>query len=80
VRPVRYPDARSLREAASRGEPVPSPCISICRIDPGTALCEGCHRTIDEIASWGSLSGLERVAVWERIEARRTPGTVDPAR
>lgn len=73
-----YPDAHSLREAALKGQTVPSPCISICRIEPATGLCEGCTRTLDEIASWGALSGLERADVWARIEARRAQ--TDPAR
>jgi predicted Fe-S protein YdhL (DUF1289 family) len=34
-------------------EAVPSPCISVCRMDAATGLCEGCFRTLDEIAAWG---------------------------
>ena len=30
----------------------PSPCISVCQIDPKTGWCIGCHRTIDEIRDW----------------------------
>ena len=33
--------------------PVPSPCISVCRMDAVTGWCEGCFRTLDEIAGWG---------------------------
>ena len=33
-------------------EPVPSPCISVCRMDAASGLCEGCLRTLDEIAAW----------------------------
>jgi uncharacterized protein len=76
--PVGYPDARSLREAALKGQPVPSPCIAICRIEAATGLCEGCVRTLDEIARWGSLSGLERADVWARIEARRAQAANPP--
>ena len=71
MQPVRYPDAQSLREAAARGEPVPSPCIAICRIDASSGLCEGCTRTLNEIATWGSMSGPQRAEVWTLIEARR---------
>ncbi len=74
-----YPDARSLREAALKGQPVPSPCISICRIEPVTGLCEGCVRTLNEIATWGSLSGLARAEVWARIEARRAQAANPPS-
>nr|NDG60814.1 DUF1289 domain-containing protein [Betaproteobacteria bacterium] len=33
-----------------------SPCVSVCRMDPLRQLCEGCLRTLDEIAAWGTLS------------------------
>ena len=29
---------------------VPSPCISVCRMDEATGLCQGCWRTLGEIA------------------------------
>ena len=50
---------------------VPSPCIDICRIDAVTGLCEGCLRTIDEIAAWGSLDDRARREVWKRLPGRR---------
>ena len=40
-----------------------------------TQLCEGCLRTLDEIAGWSTLDDASRRAVWQRIEARRTAGT-----
>jgi hypothetical protein len=61
---------------------VASPCIDICRMDPRSGLCEGCLRTLDEIAAWGTLSDAGKLAVWQRLEQRRrgaavpaTPGT-----
>ena len=53
-------------------EAVPSPCTSVCRIDAATGLCEGCLRTLDEIADWGSMDETGKRAVWELI-ARRDP-------
>ncbi|SNS11037.1 hypothetical protein SAMN06265795_10166 [Noviherbaspirillum humi] len=55
------------------GGPVPSPCINICRMDERTGLCQGCQRTIDEIAAWGMASEDEKRAVWRAIERRRRP-------
>jgi uncharacterized protein len=52
---------------------VPSPCISVCQMNPATDLCSGCYRTVDEIASWSRLDDPQRLAVWERIEARQQP-------
>ncbi|MCZ7560163.1 MAG: DUF1289 domain-containing protein [Burkholderiaceae bacterium] len=55
----------------SSAAPVPSPCISVCRIEPASGLCEGCQRTLDEIARWGSMSNEARREVWSAIHARR---------
>ncbi|MCL4184152.1 MAG: DUF1289 domain-containing protein [Burkholderiaceae bacterium] len=52
--------------------PVPSPCISICRIDPATGLCEGCLRSLGEIAGWSTFDDDAKRAVWTTIEARRS--------
>ena len=50
---------------------VPSPCISVCRMDAASALCVGCLRTIDEIAGWGLLDDDARRSVWAEIARRR---------
>jgi predicted Fe-S protein YdhL (DUF1289 family) len=50
---------------------VVSPCINVCRMDPDTGLCEGCLRTLDEIAAWSAMSPDEKRAVLARISARR---------
>lgn len=52
-------------------DPVPSPCIDICRIDPANGLCEGCLRTLDEIAAWGGYSEEQKRAVVQELAARR---------
>ncbi|HZZ09327.1 MAG TPA: DUF1289 domain-containing protein [Paraburkholderia sp.] len=49
---------------------VPSPCISVCNMDASTGWCQGCLRTLDEIAGWSSFDGATRRAVWEAIEQR----------
>jgi predicted Fe-S protein YdhL (DUF1289 family) len=53
--------------------PVPSPCISVCRIDDATGLCVGCLRTLDEIAAWSMLDDDARRDVWRAIAERRAP-------
>ncbi|CAD6513599.1 hypothetical protein LMG27952_00746 [Paraburkholderia hiiakae] len=50
--------------------PPPSPCINLCRMDERSGLCEGCLRTIDEIAGWSTLDDAQKRAVWDSIETR----------
>jgi len=51
--------------------PVPSPCINVCRMNPRTGWCEGCLRSIDEIAQWSvATDDMKRVA-WREIKRRR---------
>jgi uncharacterized protein len=50
---------------------VPSPCTRVCVIDPVSALCRGCLRTIDEITDWSGKSPAEKRAVLTALEKRR---------
>ena len=49
---------------------ITSPCISICRMNAATDLCEGCFRTRDEIAAWGGAGDDAKLATWARIKER----------
>jgi predicted Fe-S protein YdhL (DUF1289 family) len=53
------------------GDEVPSPCISVCEVVPGTAVCAGCFRTLDEIALWSVLDAHDKRAVLAALPARR---------
>ena len=48
----------------------PSPCINICRMNTRTGLCEGCLRTIEEIAAWSAMTPEEKRAVLEELPRR----------
>jgi predicted Fe-S protein YdhL (DUF1289 family) len=48
-----------------------SPCINICRMHAGTGWCEGCARTLQEIATWGTLDEPARQRVWEVLPQRQ---------
>jgi uncharacterized protein len=48
-------------------------------MDPRTGWCEGCRRTIDEIAQWASLDDVAKRAIWERL-AQRGPAAVRPTK
>lgn len=49
---------------------LPSPCTSVCRIDADSGLCEGCLRTLDEIAGWSRLDDAAKRRVWRTIGLR----------
>ena len=49
----------------------PSPCVDICRMNPARGLCEGCYRTLDEIAAWSRMSDQEKFSVLAQLDARR---------
>jgi predicted Fe-S protein YdhL (DUF1289 family) len=59
----------SVNQSTNGQEPA-SPCIGICKLHPETNLCEGCFRTIDEIAAWGQYSPKEKQQVLNHIEHR----------
>lgn len=67
---------RLLLEKASGvalAEVVPSPCISVCRMDAATGLCEGCWRTLDEIARWSTASDDDKRGIWDELLRRADP-------
>lgn len=47
-----------------------TPCIRICVIDQPSGLCEGCGRTLDEIANWSALTDGERRNIMNALPAR----------
>lgn len=50
---------------------VTSPCINICRMSPDTGWCEGCQRSIDEIARWSGAGDRERRRILAAVAERR---------
>ena len=52
--------------------PVSTPCIGVCRIASDSNTCTGCARTLDEIASWGSMTEDQRRAVMAQLPDRMT--------
>ena len=52
------------------GPHVPSPCQSVCIMHPTTGWCEGCLRTLDEIAAWSRLDNPTKRAVWTQLPER----------
>lgn len=49
---------------------VASPCINICRMSDATGYCDGCLRTLDEIACWSGYTDEDKLAVIAKLAAR----------
>jgi uncharacterized protein len=49
---------------------ISTPCVKVCVIDPHSALCVGCGRTVAEIAAWTAMSEAERGAVMAGLGRR----------
>ena len=49
-----------------------SPCIGVCTVGPD-GLCEGCLRTLDEIAAWSRMSDAQRLHVMDVLLPLRDP-------
>ena len=47
-----------------------SPCTSVCRMNPRTELCEGCRRTLTEIAEWLLYTDDEKRALLAELATR----------
>ena len=56
---------------------ISSPCRDICCLNDDTGLCEGCGRTISEIAQWTSLTEAARKSIMEQVPQRLAGSTGD---
>jgi len=53
---------------------VRSPCVKLCVLD-AKGICEGCGRTLDEIAAWPAASEPQRAAIAAMAATRRRDRT-----
>lgn len=56
--------------------PIPTPCRKVCRLG-ADQRCDGCGRTVAELASWLWFTPGERAAVMERVRDWRIRGADD---
>jgi predicted Fe-S protein YdhL (DUF1289 family) len=49
---------------------IESPCIQVCAIDPASALCVGCGRTLAEIERWSRFTSDERRRIMAELAGR----------
>ena len=58
-------------QACALASDLPSPCVSLCRMDPQQRFCEGCWRTLDEIIEWAQADDARKRAVWSQLPQRQ---------
>jgi predicted Fe-S protein YdhL (DUF1289 family) len=51
-----------------------SPCTKVCKIKEG--VCTGCHRTLEQIGAWGSMTDKERQEAMAKMGYTR-PASAD---
>lgn len=56
---------------STAAERVASPCSNVCRIHEPSGFCEGCARTIAEIAAWSRADDAARLAILAELPPRR---------
>ena len=66
----RWRRVAEMAPQAGEGKHVPSPCQSVCIMHPATGWCEGCLRTLDEIAAWSRMDNPAKLAVWSQLPQR----------
>jgi predicted Fe-S protein YdhL (DUF1289 family) len=50
---------------------IPSPCIRVCKLDPGLGICTGCGRNMAEISAWPRATPEQRAAILAAALERR---------
>lgn len=50
---------------------IKSPCSNVCKMHEASGWCEGCARTIAEIAAWSRADDGTRLAILARLPERR---------
>jgi uncharacterized protein len=61
----------------ARGQFAPSPCVSVCLMGSDSELCDGCFRTLDEIAAWSGMDDDGKRGVWQRLVQRASAALSD---
>jgi predicted Fe-S protein YdhL (DUF1289 family) len=59
-----------ITDSAHSNSDPPSPCVGICTLNPQTQLCDGCLRTLDEIAAWWDYNPAQKQVVLDDVANR----------
>ncbi|HZD62233.1 MAG TPA: DUF1289 domain-containing protein [Xanthobacteraceae bacterium] len=49
---------------------IKTPCNKVCTLDPISASCIGCGRTLAEIGAWSRMSDAERAHIMAELPRR----------
>jgi predicted Fe-S protein YdhL (DUF1289 family) len=63
-------DLTRRARSAQTAQPVPSPCRNVCHMDAASGYCEGCLRTIEEIAGWSAMAEDDKRRIWAQLPQR----------
>ena len=50
-----------------------SPCIGVCELKNN--ICVSCHRTLEEITNWITMSHEEKIKTIQKIKTRKLAST-----
>jgi predicted Fe-S protein YdhL (DUF1289 family) len=67
---VRHPESTMTADRSPPSSDPASPCVGVCIINAQTQLCDGCFRTLDEIAAWWDYPPAQKHAVLATLEQR----------
>lgn len=63
--------ALHTEDAAQSAAPaIASPCTGVCQLQSSSGYCQGCLRTLDEIAAWGQADESYKRAVMLQLAQR----------
>lgn len=64
--------------ACSTCPEVQSPCTRLCRLGRNS-ICEGCHRSIEEISTWAEMTQEQKAATVARAALRKADSEAEAA-
>ena len=50
--------------------PIKTPCVQVCFVDPGAGVCVGCFRTMEELGRWTRYTDAERDTIMAALPGR----------
>lgn len=51
-------------------QPIKTPCVKVCFVDPTHQICVGCFRTMEELGRWTRYSDAERDQIMTALPER----------